>query len=192
MKKIVQKNSQSNFNLAENTNGKQKNIPKLANVELKRNKNVIQKKRVDKNDLLGHNISEKKKNKDLKKISTHPEIKNILPPSKHEKIAYVEKKNKKVKGKLEQILNNSPEQNVGNIKKRSAVLGLRERMMQKLKSARFRYLNEEIYSNDSKKAQNIFKEDPQSYQAYHEGYRIQVSKWPINPLDVIIKSVKKM
>lgn len=71
-------------------------------------------------------------------------------------------------------------------------LSLRERMMARLKAARFRYLNEQIYTTDSKEAQNLFKTDPDAFQAYHEGYKHQVQKWPINPVDVIISAIKKM
>ncbi|KAL3278269.1 hypothetical protein HHI36_013604 [Cryptolaemus montrouzieri] len=65
-------------------------------------------------------------------------------------------------------------------------------MMEKLKVSRFRYLNEQMYSLESKDAQNLFINDPDSFEAYHEGYRKQVSRWPINPIDVIIKSIRKM
>ncbi|XP_022900559.2 ribosomal RNA-processing protein 8 [Onthophagus taurus] len=71
-------------------------------------------------------------------------------------------------------------------------LSLRERMMERLKSSRFRYINEELYTIEGKSAKDMFKKDPKAFQAYHEGYRQQVNKWPINPLDVIIKSIKKM
>ncbi|KAL5288013.1 RRP8 family protein [Megaselia abdita] len=44
----------------------------------------------------------------------------------------------------------------------------------------------------SKEAVKLFAEDDTAFDAYHEGYRQQVEKWPINPLDRIIKAVKKM
>ncbi|XP_044259168.1 ribosomal RNA-processing protein 8 [Tribolium madens] len=77
-------------------------------------------------------------------------------------------------------------------KQKSREKSLRERMMEKLHAARFRYLNEQIYSSDSKEAHKIFKDDPDAFKAYHEGYRQQVAKWPLNPLDAIIRSVQKM
>ncbi|GJQ84323.1 hypothetical protein Trydic_g5261 [Trypoxylus dichotomus] len=45
---------------------------------------------------------------------------------------------------------------------------------------------------NSKEIQQYFTRDPDAFLAYHEGYRQQVSKWPLNPLDVIIQSIKKM
>ncbi|XP_023023777.1 uncharacterized protein isoform X2 [Leptinotarsa decemlineata] len=71
-------------------------------------------------------------------------------------------------------------------------LTLRQKMLDKLKAARFRFLNEQIYTTNSKEAQKIFQSDPDAFQAYHEGYRKQVKRWPMNPLDVIIKSIKTM
>lgn len=76
--------------------------------------------------------------------------------------------------------------------KRLNMLSLRERMIEKLKASRFRYINEQIYNSGSKEIQQYFAKDPHAFQAYHEGYRQQVSKWPVNPIDIIIKTVKKM
>lgn len=58
--------------------------------------------------------------------------------------------------------------------------------------ARFRYLNEQMYVKESKDAKQIFNEDPTAFGAYHNGYRQQVSKWPLNPLDVIIKDISQL
>ncbi|XP_065169872.1 ribosomal RNA-processing protein 8 [Atheta coriaria] len=69
---------------------------------------------------------------------------------------------------------------------------LREKMMDRLQSARFRYLNEELYTKDSSGAVKLFEEDPDAFTAYHEGYRQQVRKWPMNPLSKIIIAVKMM
>ena len=32
--------------------------------------------------------------------------------------------------------------------------------------------------------------DEDAFKAYHEGFRAQATKWPINPLDTIIKYIK--
>ena len=52
-------------------------------------------------------------------------------------------------------------------------------------------LNEQLYTNDSVEAVKMFKEDPELFQDYHQGYRQQVEKWPKNPLDVIIEELQK-
>lgn len=71
-------------------------------------------------------------------------------------------------------------------------LSFREQLMANLKGSRFRYLNEMLYTTDGKNAANIFKEDPLAFKAYHDGYRQQVQHWPMNPLDRIIKAIRKM
>jgi ribosomal RNA-processing protein 8 len=35
-----------------------------------------------------------------------------------------------------------------------------------------------------------FDRDTDAFKAYHDGFRNQVAKWPINPLDTIIKFIK--
>ncbi|XP_076055001.1 uncharacterized protein LOC143033440 isoform X2 [Oratosquilla oratoria] len=67
---------------------------------------------------------------------------------------------------------------------------LRDKMEQQLNAARFRFLNEKLYSVAGSEAQEIFKKDPESFQIYHSGYQQQVSKWPISPLDLIINDIK--
>jgi len=37
----------------------------------------------------------------------------------------------------------------------------------------------------------LFKEDPSLFTTYHEGFRSQTTKWPSNPVDVILKFLKK-
>ncbi|XP_043256200.1 ribosomal RNA-processing protein 8 [Colletes gigas] len=71
-------------------------------------------------------------------------------------------------------------------------LSLREKMMAKLRASRFRYLNETLYNNESSESKKYFKDDPDAFKAYHEGYKQQVEQWPLNPLDIIISSIKKM
>nr|CAH7744589.1 unnamed protein product [Callosobruchus chinensis] len=50
----------------------------------------------------------------------------------------------------------------------------------------------EIYTMDSKEAKKIFEQDPDAFRVYHEGYRQQVKQWPLNPLDIVIQTVKRM
>uniref|UniRef100_A0A1E1W912 Ribosomal RNA-processing protein 8 n=1 Tax=Pectinophora gossypiella TaxID=13191 RepID=A0A1E1W912_PECGO len=69
---------------------------------------------------------------------------------------------------------------------------LRERMMDRLKAAQFRYLNEKLYTSSGNEAQKIFQSDPKAFRTYHQGYQQQVKKWPVNPLDVIIKKILNM
>lgn len=49
-----------------------------------------------------------------------------------------------------------------------------------------------MYTSKGKDAKKLFKKDPESFVAYHKGYRQQVERWPLNPLDVIIESISKL
>lgn len=69
-------------------------------------------------------------------------------------------------------------------------IDFRDQLVDDLKSSRFRFINELLYTRPGHSASEIFKEDSQAFQTYHEGYRQQVAYWPINPLDRIIKSIK--
>lgn len=69
---------------------------------------------------------------------------------------------------------------------------LTDKLKDSLKSSRFRFLNECLYKSQSSEAVQMFKEDPEAFAVYHEGYRQQVTHWPTNPLDRIIKAVRKM
>lgn len=62
----------------------------------------------------------------------------------------------------------------------------------RLKASRFRFINEQLYTQTGEQAIEVFKEDNSAFLAYHDGYRKQVEQWPINPLDRIIKSIKKL
>lgn len=62
----------------------------------------------------------------------------------------------------------------------------------RLKASRFRFINEQLYTQNGDEAIKVFNEDDAAFDTYHEGYRIQVKQWPINPLDRIIKSIKKL
>lgn len=68
----------------------------------------------------------------------------------------------------------------------------RDKLIGNLKGSRFRFLNEILYSKDGSGGVQLFKEDKGAFKAYHEGYRQQVQQWPLNPLDRIIKAIKKM
>jgi ribosomal RNA-processing protein 8 len=67
-----------------------------------------------------------------------------------------------------------------------------ESLRESLKGSRFRFINEQLYTQPSNEAMRIFEEDETAFTAYHEGYRHQISQWPLNPLDRIIKQINKM
>lgn len=67
---------------------------------------------------------------------------------------------------------------------------LRSRMVQRLESARFRYINEVLYTSSSAEAKRMFKQDPQAFGIYHRGFTAQVQRWPANPVDAIISYIQ--
>lgn len=73
-----------------------------------------------------------------------------------------------------------------------AANSLASKLQSELLGGRFRYINEQLYSTTSRKAEALFRKDSSAFEAYHAGYRQQVEKWPINPLNRIIKTIKKI
>lgn len=63
-------------------------------------------------------------------------------------------------------------------------------MREKLVSARFRHLNETLYTKPSSEAFQLFQDSPEMFQEYHEGFRRQVNVWPENPVDGYVEDIK--
>lgn len=135
----------------------------------------------------------KKQKKKLKQQSNTavPEFDHsTIHPAETALISNTVKKRKQQLQKLKQMLEEKPNQTIKKESERN--LTLRQKMMKKLKAARFRYLNEQIYTTTGKETEKIFRQDPESFKAYHEGYKLQVKQWPVNPLDKIVASISKM
>ena len=67
---------------------------------------------------------------------------------------------------------------------------LQAAMREKLISARFRHLNETLYTRPSAEAFALFRESPEMFREYHEGFRRQVDVWPENPVDGYVAEIK--
>ncbi|KFZ08241.1 hypothetical protein V502_09468 [Pseudogymnoascus sp. VKM F-4520 (FW-2644)] len=68
---------------------------------------------------------------------------------------------------------------------------LQASMRQKLVSARFRHLNQTLYTTPSAHSLSLFSENPEMFHEYHEGFRRQVEVWPENPVDTYIEAVRR-
>ncbi|XP_050362490.1 uncharacterized protein LOC126781611 [Nymphalis io] len=101
----------------------------------------------------------------------------------------IKTKNARKKELMKSVLQKETHRNTINISSSNA---LRERMLERLKAAKFRFLNEKLYTSTGADAQKLFEEDPTAFQTYHEGYQQQMKKWPVKPLDVIIQRIQKM
>ncbi|MBN3300634.1 RRP8 protein, partial [Amia calva] len=91
---------------------------------------------------------------------------------------------KREEGEEEKQEEVSPSQSVPG---RSAAL--RARMELRLESARFRYINQQLYTSSSLEAQQLFCHDRQAFEIYHRGFTAQVQRWPSNPVDSIISYI---
>ncbi|KAL8789177.1 MAG: hypothetical protein Q9213_001284 [Squamulea squamosa] len=67
---------------------------------------------------------------------------------------------------------------------------LQTAMRAKLISARFRHLNQTLYTIPSTHASALFSSNPEAFASYHAGFRAQVSSWPSNPIDIFIEEIK--
>ena len=68
---------------------------------------------------------------------------------------------------------------------------LQASMRQKLSAARFRHLNETLYTTPSSHSAQLFRENPEMFGDYHEGFRRQVDVWPENPVDSFVKELQR-
>uniref|UniRef100_W5N8N3 Ribosomal RNA-processing protein 8 n=1 Tax=Lepisosteus oculatus TaxID=7918 RepID=W5N8N3_LEPOC len=59
-------------------------------------------------------------------------------------------------------------------------------MEQQLKSARFRFINEQLYTSTSQEAYRMLQQEHQAFNIDHRGFTAQVERWPSNPVDSII------
>lgn len=68
---------------------------------------------------------------------------------------------------------------------------LQAKMRNKLTSARFRHLNQTLYTTSSTAAMELFTTSPDLFAEYHAGFAQQVKdSWPRNPVDEYVNAIK--
>lgn len=67
---------------------------------------------------------------------------------------------------------------------------LQTAMRAKLISARFRHINQTLYTIPSTHASSLFSTNPEAFTSYHAGFRAQVSSWPQNPVELFVQEIK--
>jgi ribosomal RNA-processing protein 8 len=68
---------------------------------------------------------------------------------------------------------------------------LQAKMRDKLTSARFRHLNETLYTSSSSTSLDLFTASPDLFAEYHTGFAQQVKdSWPENPVDGYVRDIK--
>ncbi|KAF8437365.1 methyltransferase-domain-containing protein [Terfezia claveryi] len=70
-----------------------------------------------------------------------------------------------------------------------ALTPLQQKMRAKLTGARFRHLNEALYTAPSATSFELFRSQPSMFHDYHVGFRQQVQSWPENPVDIFLKQL---
>jgi ribosomal RNA-processing protein 8 len=120
------------------------------------------------------------------KINT-PQISDVAPPSEHGKVqensAFMSKK-KHIQRALEKTLALPPPS-------LTRLTPLQAKMRDKLTSARFRHLNETLYTSPSSASFDLFSASPDLFAEYHAGFAQQVKySWPENPVDGYVRDIK--
>lgn len=138
----------------------------------------------------------------IKQNETNLQSKNKKNIKKEKLKQQSEKKQKQKQFKLNEPKKNNPSDKVAVqnkiSNKKSMVTSTEPKksfgddLSDRLKASRFRFINEQLYTQTSEQALEVFEQDDSAFTTYHEGYRKQIEQWPINPLDRIIKSIKKL
>jgi len=69
---------------------------------------------------------------------------------------------------------------------------LAEEAKMKLSASRFRYLNEQLYTQPGNASAKLFRSDPTLFSSYHQGYQHQAQQWPLDPLNTIISDCLRL
>ena len=82
----------------------------------------------------------------------------------------------------------------GPVEKRPPAAGSRflANLQSRMDSARFRWINEKLYTSTGSEAAEMFESDPGLFDVYHRGFSAQVNKWPANPLDHVINYIRNL
>lgn len=167
-------------------------------VEDKPAPNKKQKKEGQNGDVKDKKKEKKKDKKDGKKPEKHTEDPKPAAESKKEK---KDKKSKKDKKDKKKDGANTQEGETSAIPPTDDIppplppappklTPLQASMRQKLISARFRHLNETLYTRPSAEAFTLFQDSPEMFDEYHEGFRRQVTVWPENPVDSFLSDIR--
>ena len=97
-----------------------------------------------------------------------------------------EKGSEKKKAKLHRSL----KANVAISKSGDFSNGFLAQLQNKVKGSKFRWINEQLYTQSGEDSLRMIKEDESLFDVYHQGFREQVTRWPLVPVDVFISILK--
>ncbi|GAU97376.1 hypothetical protein RvY_08687 [Ramazzottius varieornatus] len=75
-----------------------------------------------------------------------------------------------------------PEAKQAKKRKTDTPVSYLEKAEKRLKGSRFRQLNEKLYTCTGQEAMKFFRDEPEAFAEYHDGYREQTTSWPKKPL----------
>lgn len=65
-----------------------------------------------------------------------------------------------------------------------------DQLQSKMKGSKFRWINEQLYTQSGNASLEMVQKDSSLFDIYHQGFREQVTRWPLIPVDVFIKMLK--
>ncbi|SBT71027.1 ribosomal RNA-processing protein 8, putative [Plasmodium malariae] len=152
-------------------------------VHAKRKKRLIDKKQVKKKRKIN-----KVKNEEDKKECKQFANSNSMVEYNINKVVYDINKNDLIRGDDNNYKNVYLERNKQKYKKKKKIEKTPEDIVN---SSLFRYINEFMYTNKSETVQKKLNETKNVFNIYHMGYKNQKDKWPNNPVNDIIKYLRK-
>ena len=75
--------------------------------------------------------------------------------------------------------------------KAAKVTNTSKKLTDQMAGARFRFLNQKLYQSSSQESLEYFRENERDFLHYHTGFTAQVSKWPVNPVQVFIRRLEE-
>ncbi|WWC70827.1 uncharacterized protein I206_104779 [Kwoniella pini CBS 10737] len=116
--------------------------------------------------------------------------KNKLTPKKAENSPQERKKDKSkpVELPIQTIPTSEGKLKVGG----EGLTDMQSKMQAKLEGARFRWINEQLYSTPSTEAVEMMKKDPKIFADYHMTHRALTAGWPAPPLQYITKALSPL
>ncbi|OZJ05471.1 hypothetical protein BZG36_01603 [Bifiguratus adelaidae] len=167
-------------------------------------------------------VKDRKKNKQNSDLSTAnvseattKELKQPAPSMMNTSANATSKKNSINAQKLQKLLAKQKQKGASNADKSQAKAGnpiqeqqkalqptsavaaekltpMQQQMKKKLSGARFRWLNEQLYTTSGEESFKLFQDKPEMFDEYHAGFRSQVESWPTNPVDVLIEELREV
>lgn len=77
--------------------------------------------------------------------------------------------------------------NLRRAQKNATALSTFDILEKKMETAKFRFINEKLYTTTSKQAQDMYKSDPSLFEAYQTGYKEAMKDWPFDPIEHLSK-----